>query len=900
MQDIKSTIRIEDGFTETLENLSKSAYKSVGVLDELKESIVECNEALKEQIETSKTFAYAQAKALDRSFSLVTNTAKTAAMTIAGNLKRIYTNTINSARQRAVKTLSKDIVASRKESIEYLKGVDKRIEEVTKHINNNSALSRKQKKEAIKNLHDSYDANIKIVRGKIKNETDLINKLKEEKDTFKLIRDGAKVGLKEQVSGTKELLKTKTAMLKADLASPGFMIDEMGISAYNLKNKVTHAPERIKNKLMATKSGQYFGNLQNTYAESGLKAASGVVKKDIAKGVVDGVSGGAKKLSQTEGFKIAQDFGMEFGKVASGAIITAVSFALFHKLKDKFVDVFMQARQAIQNSLEDLDTTNKLTSMYGKAGETAKRHAFNLANEIGEDAGKISEMAAKAAYQGIGQDDFDRIMRLSDKIGKLSPMETTESAANNLISNIKSGHDAGSFTQMLGGGQKMERQLRRAGFERALNHGDVSKALDIAEKITAQAGLTDDKYKTASQSMSENFKKIENVASNIKHRIAEIYVEQLAPAVEKVKDFIESENFQTFLSIAEKGIKIVGKLVADVIDELIDNLPYLGALFGMGMVAQSYLFIKNLGGILGLLKLTQGALVGIFKWLGATKIAGAIQEISVKTLKTFLKTKAIAALKVAGPWLLLGAAIGAGLKLLHHFFGKGKSFKDWLMGSIAGVYQLFVNVMHNIFAFGERLMNSPKNIILGLKKLGIYIKRGFVSLYQWIMDKISDGIESVIPKPLLEQLGYTRGGAFGDWANDIMRDSAVELRKINDELEELNSKATPFVPIMTGVKKAMETNGESVKQMLKGLFGSNKKQEESEEKTATNSDLIRRQGEQEEELRWLKAFSDRQITSSYSSMTSNVRNLTINGMSQTGMTEFGRRNLSSMPTRASM
>ena len=49
---------------------------------------------------------------------------------------------------------------------------------------------------------------------------------------------------------------------------------------------------------------------------------------------------------------------------------------------------------------------------------------------------------------------------------------------------------------------------------------------------------------------------------------------------------------------------------------------------------------------------------------------------------------------------------------------------------------------------------------------------------------------------------------------------------------------------------------------------------------STNTNLIKESMDQEEELRWLKAFSDRQIGSAYNSMTSSTVNTTINGASQ--------------------
>lgn len=793
MSDIKSTIRIEDGFTEPLQDLTKQTYYATEAVDKLKESVSGLSESLNKDLSESAALEYKLHQSFNRSFNLLQKTA----ISVAGNLKKSITNTIKTT-------------------------------------------------------------------------------------TF---------------AKSKAIIQNGYNNLRTTLADNSKKFDELAEKASRI--------------------GQKYSTIYNRRGGlSGVKSVSRNVKEDVKalaqylgtsfkEKSFDGINNGITKVWQGVGgskfWEIAKDFGKELGSVAITSMIQHISLAFVDKMRDSIISVFQSARTAIQNSLDELDLSNKLSSMWGKAGDNARNKMYDLANELGEDAGRVSELAARAAYQGIGTKDFTRMMRLSDKIGKLSLGETTESAASNLLSNIKSGHDAGSFAQMLGGGQRMERKLRRAGFERALNRGDVSKALEIAEKITEQAGLTDEKYQKATKSLSENYKRIENVVSNIRRKISAIYVEELAPAVQKVRDFIESDSFKTAMIIVEKGVRQVGKFVSSLIQDLIDWLPYLGALFGVGLVAKSFLFIKNLGGIIGLLGMAKTALIQIFTWLGATKIAGALKAITKQQLLILAKQKAIAAIKVAGPWMLLGAAVGAGLKLLHHFFGKGKSFTDWLMGSVAAVYQMLVNVFHNIFAFGERIINSPKNIILGAKKAIIGIKQLAVSLFKWMSNQISDLMESIIPEPVLETLGYSRnGGLLDKLADDIMRDSAVELRKINDELEELNSKATPFVPVMSGVRQALESNGESVKQMLKGLFGLNKQQADDEDEIATNSGEIRRSMGQEEELRWLKAFSDRQIMSSYNSMTSNSNTNNFYGVNGPTMAELGRRSIRTVPMRAAM
>lgn len=776
MSDIKSTIRIEDGFTEPLQQLSKETLKATDSVNQLRDTVHECSESIKEDISSSAALEYKLHQSSNRGLELLQRTA----LTVAGNLKKSITNVIETTSFAKSKAI----------------------------------------------IQNGYN--------------ELRNTLNNKRKDFDVIAEKAsRIGNKYS-------------------------------TIYNRSGGITGVTNASKAVL------------------EDVKVVSGYLGKSLADKTASGIGDGLKKVSKTEGWQIAKDFGREFGSIAVVSIVQNLSLTFIDKMRDSIINVFQHARTAIQNSLDEIDVSNKLSSMWGKAGDKTRERMYALANDIGEDAGRISELAARAAYQGVGTKDFERMMRLSDKIGKLSLGETTESAANNLLSNIKSGHDAGSFAQMLGGGQRMERRLRRAGFERALNRGDVGKALEIAEKITEQAGLTDEKYKKATNSLSENYKKIENVVSNIRRKISAIYVEELAPAVEKVKNFVESESFKTAIVIVEKGVRIVGKLVSGFIQDLIDWLPKLGVLFGVGILAKSFLFIKNLGGILGLLGIMKGALVWILTRLGAKGVAGALASITKKQVAILAKEKAIAALKVAGPWLLAGAAIAGALKFAHHLFGQGKTFSEFLMGMLGAAWQLGINIAHNVFAFFDNIMKKPKLLYLKFLEGVQSLKRNIADLINYVTKAIAEAISDSPLGALLKKAGFEIDVSDSDFLKGISDSATAELEKITKEIQEIESLGVKYVDVMDGVREAYESNGESLKQMLKGLFGLNKQQADDEDEIKTNSGEIRRSMEQEEDLRWLKAFSDRQIMSAYNMNTSNSQNYYMNGLPPEAMAEQAR------------
>lgn len=589
-----------------------------------------------------------------------------------------------------------------------------------------------------------------------------------------------------------------------------------------------------------------------------------------------------------------------------------LSMKAFNKLKDDTIKLFGALQNSINQSLDEITISEKLEAMWGDAGKVAKQRAYELANEIGESATMVTELAAKAAYEGIGTDQFDKMMKLADKVSKLKPGETVESAATTLMSDLKSGHSASTISQMFGGGEVMERQLKRAGYERALNRGDVDKALEIAEKIAEQAGLTNEKYNDAYSNMSQNFKRIFNVIDNVKKRLGETFNRSFAPTVEKVKNFVTSEKFQTVVNIFDKIVGLVGKIANWFTEGIINNIEWMGVLLGIAGIAKLFLIINRIKAIIGMSKLAL-AVVKLFRgpigWIigGLGRVIKHLISIGAKQALIYLKSKAMSMLKVAGPWMLVGAAIGVALKVLHSLFGEGKSFKEFLMGGIAAAFQLLVNVFQNIFTFFGNLVKKIQVLFLEVKKVAIGMKQVFMqnigTLLQWILDKIMAFLDKTGLGEILSAIGLDVGSAAktaSEWIGDLGKEETERLEAISKQIEAIKAKEVEYVNIMNGVKEAYESNGETVKAMLKGLFKSNEKQEKSQSGIAGDTDKIRKFNEQEEELRWMKAFSDRQITSSYNSMTSNVRNININGMSQAGMLEVGRRSLSTMPSRSSM
>jgi hypothetical protein len=520
----------------------------------------------------------------------------------------------------------------------------------------------------------------------------------------------------------------------------------------------------------------------------------------------------------------------------------------------------------------------------------------------------VSELAMKAGQEGIGTEHFERMMKLADKVGKLRQGETTESAASTLMSNIKSGHDASSIAQLYGGGEKMERQLRHAGYERALNRGDLDKALDIAEKIAEQAGLTDENYNKATNNLSQNYKKITNTIDNVKKRLAETFNRTFAPTIEKIKKLLESNTFKTIVNVADWLMEKLGKFLNWFTESAVDNIHIIGVLLGVGIVSKVMFLLPKLKMIIVLAAKLHGPIGWAMR--GITKIVGGLVSIIAKQGIIALKAKAISALKVAGPWIAAGAAVAGITYGIYKLTGTTKSFTGWLKGILAAGYQGAVNVFTNIFTFFDRVIDYIKSlpelisamfkdILFDLDEF-IYKLRTGEEFVPGAVMKVSDSEVNALSDAERNQWIKDYNLHYDDKLGWVTGGRALASNETQRVLDQIQSNQMQYIDVTKGVMEAYESEGASTVEWLKKLFHQGEEQKKEESGIKTNTGQLVKMGEQEEELKWMKAFSDRQIMSAYNSQTTNNRTINMNGVSQNTMAEAYRRNRSTIPARAAM
>lgn len=880
--EISQTIKIVDGFSEPLTDLAKELATADNFATALAKTLKEQTEIFSKSTDEIIEHVAAYADYLIPNLDVCD-----------GNIRKIEKSfgKVAKASKKAFDRSDKSITKIKEASVNSAKYVGRSIQQTFKPLG-----------DSLK----SVSINAKVVTGVIKEE-------------FSGLRNAVYANMRAATIDGKivwgEFLKNMR------IGFPAAMKSSFDNASSAIKSGTRLSAFQIKEGLFST--------FDNFKGPTGLGAKLKLAIRnpiEAIKGEIPALQKDFSKVGNTVG-KQVKKIGKELGKMKQNLLsdvfgnVMAIgaekmAMGVFNKLKDSYIRVFGALQKSIEVSIDDIALSEKLEAMYGDAGKYAKDRAFELANEIGESAAMVADLSAQAAYQGIGQDSFERIVNLADTISSMKPGETFESVASTLISDIKNGHDAATISQLYGGGQLMERQLRNAGYERALNRGDIQGALDIAEKIAEQAGLTQDRYEDAYSNMSQNYQRIFNIIDNVKKKFAETFNRSFAPTIQKIKNLLTSDTFKKIVEYINTAVALGGKIANYITEKMVDNIHILGVLLGIGIAAKMFLIFKRLRMIIGTVKFIKDMMFlfrGPFGFIfsGLRKIIGHLITIGVKQSLILVKNKALSILKVAAPWMLLVGAIAAALKIMHHFFGEGMSFKDFCLGFLGATVQMIQNIWQNIFTFFGRLKDkmtiaklSVYGLILGVKK---WIYEHIGGVIDWVFDTIL-GSDSPLTKllSLFDVDTSALANAAKEAASGLITDTEAKLDTISNMINDIQRHQVEYISISKGMKEAFQSGGENLKHLanmakdgIGNLLGLGKKQEGKQSKIKDDTGKIRRMSEQEEELRWLKAFSDRQITSSYSSMTSNVRNLTINGMSQQGMAEMGRRSLSSMPSRAS-
>lgn len=895
MNDIKSKIVIEDGFSDTLEDLAKETESTTDALDNLNESFKYFGKTTQDQTKYTE-------RLID-----VTEDLSDPLEDVKDRLSDISTNSSRMFKEFAIEKITRigSAIAEIKTNL---------VQTVSAFAMEKALMFRDA---AIQTMDRFEDISLE----KFQHIVDYLRDFIYEIDMI----DQAVGGLLSTQQRFMEY-SNNFEFLNSEFASSVFAMYNGSLDAVS---QMIILKQSIEEALLGQRGKDIFFTITKNFVANNLKPIGEFIDElshiDLwtsgeALGKIDEAFSSKKFISkiQSYGKAIGKGFAINIGIAFSKNIIV------------RFKNSLQEVKNLFDRSLNDLMAYDKFTSditeLFDEAGANAHAAALELANEIGADAGMIANKAQEAAFKGIGTKSFERITKLADKVTKLSTGENLESVIYTLMNNVKEGHDAETLARTLGGGDVMARKLKSAGYERALNRGDLSKALDIAEKIAEKSGLTEERYKKASNTLSQNYIKIQNIIKNIRSDLDASMTGEFAGTIEKLKNFLESDTAKRIVGGFKVLVEYLANSFAKSLEFVLDNLSVLPSIVLAGIIGKMYVISKSTIANLKILGATKGILVWITSKLGLQKVSDLIKDCTAKSIRQFIVQKSIAGLKLAAPWIAVSAAIAGALYGAYALSDTSKTFSGWLKGIVAAFLQLLGNIGENIGTFFVNLENEPEimfwKIVKVVNKAILFINTKVGELFDWIQNGIDDllpdfmksgSIVHDITGSLTGPLGGLFNGlrGFQKGSNKLLREGVL---KEDEKLKKLLSKPNSLIDYKKsdeGVADAYDSEGQTYLKYLDkisnelGKWGglSEKLKKIGEEGfklltgVADDTDSIRKFNEQEEDLRWLKAFSDRQIMSSYNSMTSNTRNVTINGMSQAGLAEMGRRNIATLPSR---
>lgn len=712
--------------------------------------------------------------------------------------------------------------------------------------------------------------------------------------------------------------------------------------------------------------GESFGKLSGELAKSRANIAK--YGKESLK-ALETIPKSVKKMTEGAKLGLARDVGMAATRFVHFGFVSALNKSTDAMIK-KTVDAYVRGIKTIMSIAEQhfakFDVFDRNKGYFGAdKAKFMSASTYEWAQEHGQDWTMVHRLGTDATYKGIGSKDFRRIMTLADKIETLSPNTSIEDAANRIIDSIKNGHDAGSVTQMFGGGQKMERQMRRMGYERALRRGDVTKALDIAEKVAEQAGLTEERYTNAQKTLSRSYATINNTIENVKQKIGMVLAQHIEPIINKISDFVTSPEFKKGISFIAFIVDKIGAALEKAVNFFIDNIKIIGIMIGLFILTKLWLVINTvlgLGSILGFVKtlifdagkavaFLHGKFAGLIAFLRKSSfidkflitpmidfnkktrtairqhgiLGGVIRGTGFALKSMFLNPITISAVMAGVLLYYMEDIVNAVGKLVT---GSDKTVKLWasIPGMINMAREFATNFFENVFIFFDNTFSEISllgGLILRLPILSIQLWGKFFEFFGEGLSEMMKGL-SEIGKKIADAMpkysvawgigeGLSKMGDLGSMSGDGLKMLGGTLEgwatgKLDDFVKEAKEYSPKkYVDMMKGVDQAsqIETWGELFKdaggdKILGFLDDISKKlglSVDTENEIQGRTDLIAETMQQEEELRWLKAFSDRQIGSAYNSMTSYNTTTTINGASQQTLIEMGRRAPSSVPKR---
>lgn len=226
----------------------------------------------------------------------------------------------------------------------------------------------------------------------------------------------------------------------------------------------------------------------------------------------------------------------------------------------------------VMESLDDIGDKQRSFILLGKeAGAELNNFAKQAASSMGRAEGEIRKAGQAWSRLGVGGNNIKELTTLADRFANLNPDKEYKDVVDSFTDAIKSRSSSG-LADLLGGGDVMEQKLERTHIDKYLKQGDISTALDKFKELADEVGYTQEKADELGNTFDKKVMKIINRVKNYFTDLVSDIVSTFEPLVDKVMDWLDSEDVQSFFSDLKDEIVMATSAAAALIDALATGL----------------------------------------------------------------------------------------------------------------------------------------------------------------------------------------------------------------------------------------------------------------------------------------------------------------------------------------
>ena len=452
------------------------------------------------------------------------------------------------------------------------------------------------------------------------------------------------------------------------------------------------------------------------------------------------------------------------------------------------LQAFQRLTEPISQALDDIGDKERALIILGReAGTEFNNFAANAARSLGLVEGEVRRAGLEWRNIGIGGQGIVELTKLSERFANLNPSKSFTDVAETFKDAVKS-HSVGGLSELLGGGEGVERALQRAGVERALNRGDIDSALKKFQLVADRFGYTQKRADEMGNTIDKSVKKIGATLKTYATDLFSSVVSEAEPYIHKLQAWLNSDEFKKTFVVIKSVVITATRAIFGMVDAVVkftqENAPLLAVIGTVGGIA-----------------------------LGFMKIRTAIQAMNLTLLKS--------------PIFIIPAAVGGAVlavnKLLEYLTGESISFMDTAIGIVVGgvtgivggvvfLVQNLWNTLININEGGinlvikgvEWLINGAISMLNGLRDRAIDIAKSIITTVTDMIEKVSDSF-------LGEKLG------FGDAVDDLKKISSYIDDVKADKISGVSFKGVDFSDFKTDLIDVFELQGKAIDGAISGV-----------------------------------------------------------------------------------